>query len=201
MPFFLAENNNCTRTRDLRKNWRIIGVGEGIWKTSSRKLNLCTIIIQLKAWWYNNFALEQILLQVNMHLIIFRNNSSHTFKSYLLDFCFGGKTFNSTDCMEIKLAVANISIKRRKQNLGVSIHRHKPVIIIWELTLNREKDGDKWKALLSGAQITCRAAEENIFTIYQIVLFFEMLKPFVNHFWAHLFSFQTFSSLPAGEEL
>lgn len=63
----------------------------------------------------------------------------------------------------------------------------------------KRKDGDKWTALLSRVQIIRQAVEKNVFTIYQIVLFFEMLKPSVNHFWAHLFSFQTFSSLPAEE--
>lgn len=52
---------------------------------------------------------------------------------------FGGKTFNSTGYMEFKWAVVNISIKKKKENMGVSNHRDKHVIIIWELTLWREK--------------------------------------------------------------
>lgn len=96
--------------------------------------------------------------------------------------------------MEIKCTVV-ISINK-KYNMGVSNNRDKPVII-WELTL--QKDGDKWTALLYRTQISYQALKEDVFTIYQIILFFEMLKPSVNRFWAQLFGFQTFSSWTAEE--
>lgn len=69
---------------------------------------------------------------------------------------------------------------KKEENMGASTHRDKPIYHL-RTNLIESKDGDKKTSLLSRVQITCQAVKENVFTIYQIVLLFEMLKHSVNH--------------------
>lgn len=70
---------------------------------------------------------------MNIHLIILRNNSTHTLKNYLLDFFFlMGRllTVLSTWAVNEQKQIFISKKKKKEENLEVSIHRDKRVIII-----------------------------------------------------------------------
>lgn len=74
---------------------------EGNWKTLFRKCSLCPFMIRVKACWYDTFVQVQVCWHMSMGLIVFRKNSSCTFKCYLLG-SFDGKSCNNSGCVEIK---------------------------------------------------------------------------------------------------